>query len=294
MTSIAVWTLLASAALYPAMAAAQGASLPSTDTLIARHVQARGGGAAMAAIRTLEMNGTVRPPGFSADLVYREAIARPGSVRIETTLQGLTAIQAYDGQTGWQIQPFQGRKDPEALSSDDDKSLQEEADFEDALTNYKAKGSTVDNLGEVDVDGGPTYALRANLKNGDQETYYLDPDSYLTVQVLTRQLVRGAESLTETDYGDYEKVDGVYFPFEVDSGPKGSSDLQRITYKTVKANASLTPTIFQEPRGPAGGVQQAVTPTQPEDEPVTPKTTKPGAPPPGKSVVKPAASPPLS
>jgi hypothetical protein len=293
MAYVARWALIVGAVLSTAAAEAQPVA-PTTDGLIARHVQARGGDAAMAAIRTLEMGGTMRPAGFSADLVYREVIARPGSVRIEITLQGLTPIQAYDGRKGWQIQPFQGRKDAEALSSDDDKSLQEEADFEDALTNYKAKGSTVDNLGEVDVDGGPTYALRVDLKNGDQETYYLDPDSYLTVRVVTRQLIRGAETLTETDYGDYEKVDGVYFPFEVDSGPKGASDLQRITYKSIKANAPVDPAIFQEPRGPAGGVQQAVTPTQPEDVPLAPKTTRPGVPPPGKSIVKPAGSPPQS
>ena len=43
----------------------------------------------------------------------------------------------------------------------------------------------------------------------------------LTVRLETRQLVRGAEQITDTDYGDYEKVNGVYFPFEVASGPKG-------------------------------------------------------------------------
>ncbi len=293
MASTLRWVLIAATTLTPAAAWAETGA-PTTDGLIARHVQARGGDAALAAIHTLEMSGTMRPPGFSADLVYREVIARPGSVRIETTLQGLTPIQAYDGRNGWQIQPFQGRKDAEALSSDDDKGLQEEADFEDGLVNWKAKGSTIDNLGEVDVDGGPTYALRVDLKNGDQETYYIDPDSYLTVRVVTRQLIRGAESLTETDYGDYEKVDGVYFPFEVDSGPKGSSELQRITYKAIRANLPLSPTLFQEPRSPAGGVQQSVTPTQPEDVPVEPKTTRPGVPPPGKSIVKPSGAPPQS
>ena len=291
MVSLARWALLAT--FVPGLAWAQAAA-PSTESLISRHVQARGGAAALAAIHTLEMSGTMRPPGFSADLIYREVIARPGSIRIETTLQGLTPIQAYDGRRGWQIQPFQGRKDPEALSSDDDKGLQEEADFEDGLTDYRAKGSTVDNLGEIDVDGGPTYALRVNLKNGDQETYYLDPDSYLTVRVVTRQLIRGAESLIETDYGDYEKVDGVYFPFEVDSGAMGASELQHVTYKIIRANMPVDPAIFQEPRGPGGGVQQAVTPTQPEDVPVGPKTTKPGVPPPGPSVVKPAGTPPQS
>ena len=294
MSWFARWALIACGVSCPAAAAAQ-AGAPAADSLIARHVQARGGEAALKAIRTLDMRGTMRPAGFNADLGYSEVITRPGSVRIEATLQGMTPIQAYDGHTGWQIQPFQGRKDPEALSADDTKSLQEEADFEDALVDYKAKGSTVDDLGQVDVDGGPTYALRVNLKNGDQETFYLDPDSYLTVRVVTRQVVRGAETLSETDYGDYEKVDGVYFPFEVDSGRRGSTELQRITYKDIRANAVVSPAVFQQPRGPVGGsVQQSVTPTQPEDEVVKPTTTKPGDPSPGKSVVSPAGAPPRS
>lgn len=292
-TSPAIWALIGAVALSAASARAQPAKF-TTDQLIARHAQARGGEAALRAISSLEMTGTMRPPGFSADLVYRELIARPGSVRIETTLQGLTPIQAYDGRSGWQVQPFQGRKDAETLSSDDVKGLQEEADFEDGLIGYKAKGSSVDNLGEVEVDGGPTYALRVTLKNGDQETYYLDPDSFLTVRVLTRQTIRGAESLSQTDYSDYEKVDGVYFPFEIDSGPKGAVDQERVTYTRIKANAAIDPALFRPPTSGATGVQQAVTPTQPEDKPVRPATTRAGVPPPGPSVVKPAGTPPRS
>ena len=287
---LAVMAAARLAAVPPAMQTPQ----PNVDALIARHVQARGGDAAMRAIRTLTMTGALRPPGFSADLVYREAIARPGSIRIETTLQGLTAIQAYDGRSGWQVQPFQGRKDPEALPSDDVKGLQEEADFEDALVDYKAKGSSIRDLGQVDIEGGATYALRVDLKNGDQETYYLDPDSFLTVRVLTRQTIRGAESFSETNYSDYEKVDGVYFPFEVDSGPKGATELQHVTYTAIKTNLPLAPAIFQPPAPSATSVQQAVTPTQPEDKPVGPATTRRGVPPPGPSVVKPAGTPPRS
>ena len=289
-TPLALWMLAGAAVLAAGPAPAQQAR-PTVDDLIARHAQARGGLEALHAIRTLEMVGVMRPAGFSADLVYREVIARPASVRIEATLQGLTPIQAFDGRSGWQVQPFQGRKDAETLSADDLKGLQEEADFEDALIDYRAKGSTVDDLGQVDVDGGPTYALRVNLKNGDQETYHLDPDSFLTVRVTTRQVVRGAESLNETDFGDYEKVDGVYFPFEVDSGPKGATARQHITYRTIRANVAVDPAVFRPPAAPGGGVQQSVTPMQPEDAPVPPATTKPGVPPPGPSVVRPSGKP---
>ena len=236
-------------------ARAQTAGAPlSTQEIIAKHIDARGGLAALEAIKTLKMTGVMRPGGFDARLAFVETIARPSSVRIDATLQGLTVVQAYDGAHGWQIQPFQGRKDPEVLSADDIKGLQEEADFEDPLVNAGAKGATIDNLGVQDIDGGPTYALRVNLKNGDQQTYYLDPDAWLTVRIVTRQILRGAESLTQTDLGDYEKVDGVYFPFEVASGPKGSQTQQRITYDKIVANAPVPADLFEQPMTPAAPI----------------------------------------
>src|SRR5256885_9407723 len=42
--------------------------------------------------------------------------------REEVSLQGLTGIAAYDGKEGWQVQPFQGRKEPEHSSAEDRKS----------------------------------------------------------------------------------------------------------------------------------------------------------------------------
>ena len=240
--SVAMWVTTAPVMLTASIAAAQ-----STDELIARHIAARGGLAALSAIKSVKMTGTMRPGGFDVLLTYAETIARPGSVRIDATLQNLTVVQAYDGKDGWQIQPFQGRKDPEALSSDDTKSLQEEADFEGPLIDAKTKGATLENLGSVDIDGAPAWAIRATLKNGDQLTYYLDPVAMLTVRIETRQLVPGAEQLTDTDFGDYEKVNGVYFPFEVASGPRSTTDRQRVTYDTVVANVPVDPAVFIRP-----------------------------------------------
>jgi len=222
-----------------------------TDQLIAKYVEARGGAEALKGVHALRMTGTLRPSGFDVQMKYRETIARPGSVRIDATLQGLTVVQAYDGATGWQIQPFQGRKDPENLSTDDVKSLAEEADFDGALVDYKAKGSTIENLGDIEIDGAPTHALRASLKNGDQLTFYLDPDAYLPVRVLTRQVIRGADVFTQTDFGDYEKTGGVYFPMEIASGPKGATQQQRITYDTIEVNPVADAVLFARPTAPA-------------------------------------------
>src|SRR2546422_802609 len=55
----------------------------------------------------------------SADDIIARYIKRPNKVREEFSLQGLTGVNAYDGHTGWKIEPWQGKKDAEALSEEE-------------------------------------------------------------------------------------------------------------------------------------------------------------------------------
>lgn len=278
--------LVAIGVAAPWFAAAQSrAPALSTETIVQRFIAARGGLPAIKAIRTLKMAGTMRPGGFDVQLKYDETIDRPGSVRIDATIQGLTLVESYNGSTGWQIQPFQGRKDAEDVSADDAKSLAEEADFETPLIDAAAKGATIENLGVTDIDDAPAYVLRVRLRNGDDETWYIDPDAFLPVRMVTHQKVRGSDVYNQTDFGDYEKVDGVYFPFEIASGPKGSTVQQRVTYDTVVANGSVDPVLFARPAAPAaapsGGAPTTVQ-KPPAAAPQRPKDQQPATPPPAK------------
>ena len=46
--------------------------------------------------------------GFTAAVSQENE--RPNLIRETFSLQGMTAVQAYDGTTGWQIQPFGGQE----------------------------------------------------------------------------------------------------------------------------------------------------------------------------------------
>jgi hypothetical protein len=281
-----VLALLAAGVAAPHLAAAQPrAPALSTEAIVARYTAARGGLPAIKAIRTVKMTGTMRPGGFDVQLKYDETIDRPGAVRIDATLQGLTVVESYNGSTGWQIQPFQGRKDAEDVSADDAKSLAEEADFETPLIDAAAKGATLENLGVTDIDDAPAYVLRARLRNGDEETWYIDPDAFLPVRMITHQRVRGSDVYSQTDYGDYEKVNGVYFPFEIATGPKGSTIQQRVTYDAVVANGPVDPVLFARPAAPVAtpsGGPPIPHEKKPGLAPERPKDQQPAKPPPAK------------
>lgn len=224
-------TLLAGALALASLSANAWAQTPSADDIIAKQIAARGGLNKLKAIQTLRLEGKQLVYGGAIQLRVTEIKKRPGSVREEATLQGLTVVQAYDGKTAWQIQPFQGRRDPEQMSADDAKDLADEADIDGPLVDYAAKGSRVEYLGTEDVDGTSTYKLRLTEKSGDQLVFYIDTDTLMTIRVATKRFLRGREDNSITDYGDYEKVAGVYFPFESEAGPVGAADADKV--KTI-------------------------------------------------------------
>jgi hypothetical protein len=77
-------------------------------------------------------------------------------------------------------------------------------------------------------------------------------------------------------------VAGVYFPFEVASGPKGSTVQQRITYDKILANEPVDSASFERPKVPAAATTQATpVPTKPAPQtPVPAKSQKPPVTPP--------------
>jgi hypothetical protein len=222
----------------------------TADELAARNVAAKGGLEKLNAIQSLRLSGKLLVNGGTLELGFVALVKRPGSIRYEALLQGLTQVQAYDGTQAWQINPFQGRKDPEKLSVDDAKGLGEDAvDFAGPLVDYKGKGYTLDYLGTEDVDGTEAHKLRVTRPNGDLTYVYLDPEYFLEIRTVNRRIEHGVPHETVTDYGDYEKVDGVYFAFEQDSGTKGSSERQRVRFEKAQANVPAADAQFQFPGG---------------------------------------------
>ena len=230
-------------------APAQPAKNPTVDEIVARSIEARGGAAKLAAIQSLRLTGKVVFGGgnSSIEAAFGLLVKRPGMIRSETTLQGLTAVEAYDGVEGWSVQPFQGRRDPQKTPAENLKSVAQQADFEGPLVRWKEKGHKVEYLGTEDVDGTPAHKLRVNLKDGDVKYFYLDPDYFLEIREVTVSKVRGAEQITETDLGSYEQVAGVWLPFSVESGRPGRPRGSRLTFERAEANVEADDALFRFP-----------------------------------------------
>lgn len=254
--------------------AANPAAAQDAQSLIAKNLEARGGGAAIDAIKAVRFEGrTIFPGDF--ELSFKSAQARLGNVeaiRLDLSLQGLDLVQSYDGHEAWRINPFQGRKDAERMSADDARQLADQALIEGPLLASRSDGSKVQYLGRDDFDGTLAYKLKVTQKDGDEFVYWLDPDTYLEIKVDETRRIRGAQQTNETELGDYEKVAGVYFPMSIESWSQGQpNQRQRTIIASGTANEPVNAAFFAEPGGPG-------TPAKASPAPPDASNRKPGKP----------------
>lgn len=240
---------LAPAALVAATLFAAPARALTVDELVAKNVAARGGKDSIESIKSLRLQGKMHLANFGVDIEASQAYKRPGAYRFEGTLQGMTMVQSYDGKEAWRIFPFQGRKDPERTSADNAKELAEQADFEGSWVNAAAKGNKLEYLGTEDVDGTDAHKLKVTLKDGDVEYVWFDPDAFLVIRTLRQRTVRGVEQREESDYSDYEKVNGTWVAFSTSTGAPGDAQKNTFSVDKAEANVALDDSWFAFPAG---------------------------------------------
>ncbi|HEY3973856.1 MAG TPA: hypothetical protein VGM18_12695 [Candidatus Sulfotelmatobacter sp.] len=218
----------------------------TAEELVNKNIEAKGGIDKIKAIKSVRMTGKLTGGGgFTA--VMGQENQRPNLVRETFSLQGMTAVTAYDGTTGWQIQPFGGHKDPEFMGEDDLRDLLLDADFDGPLVDYKEKGNTVEFLGHDVVDGDDALRLKVTLKDGDIIYYYLDPDTYLEIRKEVQEFIRGSVRESVMEMGSYKPVAGVMYPFSISQGSKANPAQQTTTIEKIEVNVPIDPRDFSVP-----------------------------------------------
>ena len=218
----------------------------TAEELVNKNIQAKGGMEKIKAIHSVRMTGTLNGGGgFSAAIGQENE--RPNLVRQTFSLQGMSAITAYDGSTGWQIQPFGGHKDPELMGEDDLRGLLRDADFDGPLVDYKEKGNTVEYLGHDIVDGDDALRLKVTQKNGDIIYYFLDPDTFLEIRREVQENIRGSIRESVSEMGSYKPVAGVMYPYSLSQGSKENPAQSTTTIDKIEVNVPIEKVDFALP-----------------------------------------------
>ena len=241
--------LLAGLALVAAALPAQTA-----DEIVAKYVKAIGGMEKIDAIKSLKKTGRYTGRGGYEIRIVQES-KRPDFVRQEMFLQGMVGVTAWDGRTGWKIEPWQGKKDVEPLGEEELKQIVEDADFDGPLVRYREKGNSIELAGTEPVEGTDAFKLKVTLKNGDVRFYFMDTDYFVPIKIETKRMIRGAERESETSLGDYKEVAGVYMPHSFETGATGSSSRAKVVFDRIEANVPLDDALFHPPAPTAGAAK---------------------------------------
>jgi hypothetical protein len=218
----------------------------TAEELVNKNIQAKGGIEKIKAIKSFRITGKLNGGGGFTAATSQEN-QRPNLVRETFSLQGMTAVTAYDGTTGWQIQPFGGHKDPELMGEDDLRDLLLDADFDGPLVDYQEKGNTVEYMGHDVVDGDDALRLKVTQKNGDIIYYFLDPDTYLEIRKEVQEFIRGAMRESVYEMGSYKSVAGVMYPHSISQGSKANPAAQTTTIEKIEVNVNLENSEFAVP-----------------------------------------------
>jgi outer membrane lipoprotein-sorting protein len=248
---------------------AAAASAQTVDDIIKKSTDARGGVQKVKAIKSLKMTGklTVAGPGIELPITIQQK--RPNAFRMDATFQGQSVTQAYDGEIGWQVNPFQGVSEPDKMAGDDLKEAQEQADIDGALVDYKEKGHTVELVGKEDLEGTPAYKLKLTLKTGDVRYIYIDAANYLELKVTAKRKSPGGEQEVDIYPSNYKPVNGVLFPFSIEQKVAGQTQVQ-IAIDKIEIDAPVDDAAFKMPVKAAEKPKTEVKPKaedKPKDKP---------------------------
>jgi outer membrane lipoprotein-sorting protein len=250
--------------------AGTGAGLSAAE-IVERNVAARGGLQAWRSVQTLSMTGKmeaggnarptlavtgVRPaegvpsrPKAQMQLPFVMQLKRPRKVRVELQFQGQTAIQAYDGTTGWKVRPFLNRHEAEPYSEDELKAASLQADLDGPLVDYAAKGTKVELEGLEKVDDRNTYRLKLTLNNGSVQHVWVDAQTFLETKVegVPRRL-DGKYHPVAVYFRDYRSVEGLKVAYLLETVVQGVPQREKAEIEKVTVNPKLADSLFAGPQ----------------------------------------------
>ncbi|MGB5160788.1 MAG: hypothetical protein WBP10_13095 [Thermoanaerobaculia bacterium] len=216
------------------------------DQVLANHYDALGGLDAIKGMETATFVGRMAM-GPGAEAPFKMFFKRPMRARLEFTMQGMTGIQAYDGEAAWMVMPFMGKSDAEVMADDQAKNMQEQADIDGPLVDWQEKGHKVELIGLEDVDGTEAYKIKVDLANGDVRYHFLDSEYFITIKQEGKTTMQGNEVEFETILSDYKEVGGLMFPHSIESKPMGAPAGQVITIDEIEVGIEVSDDLFAMP-----------------------------------------------
>jgi hypothetical protein len=217
----------------------------SADDVARIHIEAIGGKLRMNLLRTLQATGRVNIDGRV--LTFRLLAERPNRLRMETRSGSRRIVQATDGVSApWQLDPDAKPGRVTQLEGEEAREFASDAEFDDPLVDYAARGYSIDYAGETQVGDRRAIKLLVTRRLVDSFQLMVDAETYFILQKVSVRVRQGRQVKMEITYDDHRPVAGIIIPHRYLTYADGRL-LHETILESVEANAPVPPDSFTAP-----------------------------------------------
>jgi len=250
-------------ALGAAVAAEPSAGTPglSAAQIVERVVAARGGAAAWHELHSLTWKGKMGAGATHYEVVTKGKLEtrqrdesmlpftfdyqRPLKTRLEIQFSGQTAVQVYDGASGWKLRPYLGRAGWDAYSADELRQAQVQPGIDGYLIDYAAKGARVELAGTERVEDQLTYKLKVTQKGGQVRHVWVNSSTFLETKVEGEpRRLDGKPHNVEIFLREYRSEGRLVMPHLIETRVNGVAQAEKIVIDSVTVNPKLDDARF--------------------------------------------------
>jgi len=238
-----------------AMLAAGCASAPAKpelDRIVDQHVAARGGRAAIEAVKAVRIALTIQEADSRVDADY--LASRDGRMRIDIVQNGGTVYsEGIDAQGAWQWVENNAVSGPSSASGA--AALQRGLDAPmilRGLHELPARGHVLTLLPSERIDRIDYHVIRVRFVDGYVTRYYVNPQTWLIDRRRDTRPLHPAVDATPTQieerYFDWREFGGVRYPVRTTQVDLASGkQLQLTLTRSLTVNPPLAPNAFDRP-----------------------------------------------
>lgn len=230
-----------------------GLNAQSVDDILNSYFENTGGIENWEKIEGLHIKGKMKMQGM--EIPFESYQLKNGKSAQVANLQGKEmTFLAFDGEVAWGVNMMNMKA--EKKNEETVETLKNATkEFPSAFMNYKEKGFVLSLDGEKEIDGTMTFKVKmvkdSISTNGQKfpsvEYVYFDKENFVPImKEATIPVGPMAGQSAETYLGNYQEVNGMFFPFEMTSKINGQV-MQSMVFDEYIVNPTVDDKVFTFP-----------------------------------------------
>jgi hypothetical protein len=219
---------------------------PTSESILVKHLAARGGLDKLKAIETLRLRGVqvLSPAPMELPMVIEQR--RPNLQRVELTVRGMTRITTFDGKEGWIKSPWAANKEAVPLEPEEIKALAE-SDFDSPYLDWQAKGWKTEYLGISVMEGKSVHRVKFIISTTETLIGSFDTRTFQELYRERSHRELGNEIKLLSTFDDYQMVQGISFPFYILHRVESRGHRLKLYIDKIEVNPPLPDKRFARP-----------------------------------------------